>query len=111
MSESISEAARKAADLALGAADYALEAARKLTDQLTDRGGQRRQEVTGRLNRLAERGRRLRLATRADLEQLEARLATRADLEQLRTGLPTRADLERLETRIAALEKALRKES
>ncbi|MBC7338998.1 MAG: hypothetical protein H5U04_03950 [Firmicutes bacterium] len=98
MSESISEAARKAADLALGAADYALEAARKLTDQLTDRGGQRRQEVTGRLNRLAERGRRLRLATRADLEQLRA-------------GLPTRADLERLETRIAALEKALRKES
>ncbi|MDI6895221.1 MAG: hypothetical protein AB1503_02870 [Bacillota bacterium] len=98
MSESISEAALKAADLALGAADYALEAARKLTGQLTGRGGQHRQEVTRRLERLAERGRRLRLATRADLEQLGTRLATRADLE-------------RLEARIAALEKAARKES
>jgi len=110
MSESISEAARKAADLALGAADYALEAARKLTAELTGRGGQRRQEVTRRLERLAERGRRLRLATRADLEQLGTRLATRADIEQLRAGLATRADLERLEARIAALEKALAKE-
>ncbi|MDI6825381.1 MAG: hypothetical protein QME93_06620 [Bacillota bacterium] len=98
MSESISEAALKAADLALGAADYALEAARKLTGQLTGRGGQRRQEVTRRLSELAERGRRLRLATRADLEQLGTRLATRADIE-------------RLEARIAALEKAARKES
>lgn len=73
--DSIAETARKAADLALGAADYALEAARKLTDQFTGRGGQRRHEVTRHLNRLAERGRRLRLATRADLEQLEARIA------------------------------------
>jgi BMFP domain-containing protein YqiC len=98
MSESMSEAARKAADLALGAADYALEAARKLTGQLAGRGGQRRREVVRRLERLAERGRRLRLATRADVEQLGTRLATRADIE-------------RLEARIAALEKALGKES
>lgn len=75
MSGSWSEAILKAADLALGAADYALETARKLTDRVMGRGEKRRQEVTGRLNQLAERGRRLRPVTRADLERLEARIA------------------------------------
>jgi len=94
----ITEAALKAADLALGAADYALDAARRLSTQLAGQGTRRRQEIGRRLNLLADRGRRLRLATQSNLDRLG-------------TLLVTRADIERLEARISALEKAARGES
>ena len=64
-----------AIDLALGLADYATESAQKLARQWMERGGKRREMLTGRLQELTRRGSRLRLATREDIDRLSARLA------------------------------------
>lgn len=96
--QKMATAALKAVDVALGVADYALEAAQNLTRQLARQGRHRREELVRRLDSLAERGNRLRVATRDDLERLRLRLATQADIE-------------RLEARVAALEKATQGES
>ena len=79
-------------DLALGLADCALGASRKLGRELAHRGAGRREKIAAVLTSLAKPG-RFQLATRADQDRL---------------GLAGRAESERLEARVDALEKAVR---
>jgi len=94
LARGVTAAAVEVVDLALGLADWALGASRKLGRELARRGAGRREKIAAVLTSLAKPG-RFHLATRADLDRLASRLAGRAEIE-------------RLEAKLSALEKAVR---